>query len=271
MPTRLLPSYFILPSTPLLEFQNVSVQRGDRLALKGLSLRIQSGEHVAILGPNGSGKSTLIKTITRECYPLLQPGTSLKILGQESWNIFELRSHLGVVSHDLMARCTRDITGRELVLSAFFGSIGIWPHHQVLPEMERAANEAMGRLEADHLANRWLDELSSGEARRLLIARALIHNPATLLLDEPTTSLDLPSLREVRAHLRALAQAGVGLLLVTHHLDDIIPEIDRVVLLRQGSVSVDGPKSEMLTSQRLSSTFDVPLEVVQRDGFYHAW
>lgn len=256
---------------PLLELENVFVQRGERLALNGCTLKIQSGEHVAILGPNGSGKSTLIKTITRECYPLIRPETKLRILGQENWNIFELRSHIGVVSNDLMARCTRDITGRELVLSGFFGSIGVWPNHHVTPEMETAATNAMQQLEVLHLADRWLGELSSGEARRLLIARALIHNPETLLLDEPTTSLDLPSLREVRDHLRALAANGVGLLLITHHLDDIIPEIDRVVLLREGTVYRDGPKSELFTSERLSSTFGVPVQVIQRDGFYHAW
>jgi len=257
--------------SPLLELENIFVQRGNLLALKGLSLRIHSGEHVAILGPNGSGKSTLIKTITRECYPLLRPGTCLRILGQENWNIFDLRAQLGVVSNDLMSQCTRDITGRELVLSGFFGSIGIWPYHRVTPEMEATAASAMDQLEAEHLAGRWLDELSSGEARRLLIARALIHNPSTLLLDEPTTSLDLLALRDVRSHLRALASRGVGLLLVTHHLDDIIPEIERVVLLRDGTVHVDGPKREVLTAERLSAVFQAPLEVFERDGFYHAW
>ncbi len=255
----------------MLELKNVYVERGGRLALNGLNLSINAGEHVAILGANGSGKSTLIKTISRECYPLLRPETSLLILGASSWNIFDLRPHLGVVSNDLMAQCTRDITGRELVLSGFFGSIGIWPNHHVLPEMETAATAAMARLEVMHLAHRWLDELSSGEARRLLIARALIHNPGTLLLDEPTTSLDLRSLHEVRQQLRNLAQSGVGLLLVTHHLDDIIPEIDRVVLLNNGQVFQDGPKSEILTSQNLFHTFGVPVDIIERDGFYHAW
>lgn len=255
----------------LLELRNVFVERGGRLALNGFTVSIDAGEHVAILGPNGSGKSTLIKTITRECYPLLRPETSFRILGRESWNIFDLRTHLGLVSNELMTQCTREITGRELVLSGFFGSIGIGPNHHVTPEMEVAAKKAMAQLEVEHLANRWLDELSSGEGRRLLIARALIHNPSTLLLDEPTTSLDLPTLREVREHLRALANKGVGLLLVTHHLDDIIPEIDRVILIRNGAVFADGPKTEMLTSVQLSSTFGVPLDVWQRDGFYHAW
>jgi iron complex transport system ATP-binding protein len=255
----------------LLELRNVSVQRGNRLALDGFNLTVGQGEHIAILGPNGSGKSTLIKTITRECYPLLESETVLRILGQESWNIFELRRHLGLVSNELMAQCTREITGLELVVSGFFGSIGIGPNHQVTVDMQEKALAAMARLDVAHLAARWLDELSSGEGRRLLIARALIHQPDTLLLDEPTTSLDLPSLREVRGQLRKLASEGVGLLLITHHLDDIIPEIERVVLLRNGKVAFDGPKAEILTSDRLSATFGIPLEVISRDGYYHAW
>jgi iron complex transport system ATP-binding protein len=157
------------------------------------------------------------------------------------------------------------------VISGFFGAIGLWPNHQVTAEMEAAAERAMARLNALHLANRWLDELSSGEARRLLIARALIHNPGTLLLDEPTTSLDLFALHEVRDQLRNLSAEGVGLVLVTHHLDDIIPEIDRVVLLKAGSVLADGAKGEVLTSENLTSLFGVGVEVVQRGGFLHAW
>jgi iron complex transport system ATP-binding protein len=255
----------------LLELKNVCVQRGNRLVLNNFNLEVQQGEHIAILGPNGSGKSTLIKTLNRECYPLLKPETVLRIMDRESWNIFELRKHIGLVSNDLMAQCTRDIKGLELVVSGFFGSIGIWDKHEVTEEMRHSALTAMQRLEVTHLAHRWLDELSSGEARRLLIARALIHHPDTLLLDEPTTSLDLPSLREVRSQLRKLAAEGVGLLLITHHLDDIIPEIDRVVLLRDGQVAFDGPKHEVLTSERLSATFGIPLDVISRDGFYHAW
>ena len=255
----------------LLDLCNVSVQRGDRVVLDELNLKVRTGEHIAILGPNGSGKSTLIKTITRECYPLLRPDSYLRILGKDAWNIFELRSQIGVVSHDLMTTCTRDITGRELVLSGSFGSIGIPPRHQPSSEMEDRAFTVMQSLDTVNLANRWLDELSSGEARRLLIARSLIHSPSTLLLDEPTTSLDLSALHELRGHMRRLAQSGIGLLLVTHHLDDIIPEIDRVVLLNHGKLYADGPKQEVLTPGALSELFGTPVEVNERNGFYHAW
>ncbi|MFL6416972.1 MAG: ABC transporter ATP-binding protein [Bryobacteraceae bacterium] len=255
----------------LLDFENVYVQRGQRYALKGLTLKIEAGEHVAVLGPNGSGKSTLLKLLTRECYPLLRPETRLSIFGQTEWNIFDLRSQIGIVSNDLMAQCTRDITGRELVLSGFFGSIGLWPNQHVTTEMEKSAQDAMEQIEVAELAERWTDELSSGEARRLLIARALIHNPSTLVLDEPTTSLDLAAQREMREHLRKLAASGVGLLLVTHHLEELIPEIERVVMLRKGSVYVDGPKQEVLNSASLSALFGVEVDLSLRDGYYRPW
>src|SRR5579872_1179533 len=106
------------PAAPaLLDFHHISVMRGEKTVLHDVSLRIQAGEHVAILGPNGCGKSTLIKTITRECYPLARAESSLMLFGQDSWNVFDLRKLLGVVSNDLMSTCTRDITGIEVVLS----------------------------------------------------------------------------------------------------------------------------------------------------------
>jgi len=234
-------------------------------------VKVNAGEHVAVLGPNGSGKSTLLKLLTRECYPLLRPETRLSILGQPDWNIFDLRSQIGIISNDLMTQCTRDITGRELVLSGFFGSIGLWPNQHVTPEMEQSAEKAMAQLEVAELAGRWVDELSSGEARRLLIARALIHNPSTLVLDEPTTSLDLAAQREMRDHLRKLAASGVGLLLVTHHLEELIPEIERVVMLRKGSVYVDGLKEDVLSSANLSALFGVEVDLSLRDGYYRPW
>ncbi len=158
---------------PLIELRNVTVMRGANIALRNLSLTIGAGEHVAILGPNGCGKSTLIKTITRECYPLARPDSSVRILGRSLWNVFDLRSMLGIVSNDLMTQCTREITGFDVVLSGFFSSIGIWPNHHVTDEMRQKANDVLRLLEAPHLAQKPVDEMSSGEARRMLIGRVL--------------------------------------------------------------------------------------------------
>ena len=239
--------------------------------LRELSLRIGVGEHVAILGPNGCGKSTLIKTITRECYPLLRDGSRIAIFGKERWNIFDLRPLLGLVSNDLMALCTRDITGREAVLSGFFGSIGVQPYHHVTPEIERKAGEILALLEIPHLAGRPVTEMSSGEARRVLLARALVHQPRALVLDEPSNSLDVFAQNELRDILRKLARSGIGIILVTHHLADIIPEIERVILIRDGRVAADGRKQDVLTAAALADLFGLAVELAQRDGYYHLW
>jgi len=255
----------------LIEFKNITVYRGRTVAVDNLSLTIGVGEHVAILGPNGCGKSTLIKAITRECYPVYEEYSTVRIFGHEQWNVVELRSMLGIVSADLMATCTRAVTGRDIVLSGFFSSVGIWPHQEVTPSMIESAERAMATMEVNHLAERDTDEMSSGEARRVLIARALVHDPRALILDEPTTALDLAAQHELRQILRKLAQSGIGIVMVTHHLSDLIPEIERVVLMDRGRIVADGSKQDVLTASRLSALFKQPLELSQRDGYYNLW
>jgi iron complex transport system ATP-binding protein len=259
-------------STPLLELRNVTIFRGTRPGLENVSLSIALGEHVAILGPNGSGKSTFIQAVTRELYPRYPPpACEVRILGRDTWNVFDLRPLLGIVTNDLATQCTQPYSVRETVLSGFFSSIGIWPNHHVTPEMHARAGELMDLLDIARLADRPVNEMSSGEVRRAVIARALVHDPKALVLDEPSNSLDLRAQAELRDTTRKLAAAGLGILLVTHHLPDIIPEIDRVICLRDGRIFRDGPKHEILTEATLRDLFGVPLRVEQRDGYYVAW
>jgi iron complex transport system ATP-binding protein len=260
------------PAHPaLIEFQRISVMRGNTVAVDDISLKIGVGEHVAILGPNGCGKSTLIKAITRECYPVVREGSSVRILGEETWNVFELRELLGIVSSDLMATCTRSVSGRDIVLSGFFSSIGIWPHQDVTSEMRERAERAMARLDISHLADRFTDEMSTGEARRVLLARALVHDPRALILDEPSVALDLGAQHELREILRKLAQSGIGIVMVTHHLSDLIPEIERVLLMKQGKIVADGPVRDVLLESILSDLFGHPLQLSERNGYYNLW
>ena len=269
---------------PLLNLQHVTIFRGTadgsavadtvpaemaRAALDDISLRIEAGEHVCILGPNGCGKSTLIKTITRECYPVVREGSSISILGRERWNIFELRSLLGIVSPDLLGACTTDATGRDVVLSGFFSSTRIFPHHHPDPAQLALADRALERMGVAHLAGRSVARMSSGEAKRTLIARALVHDPRALLFDEPSNALDIAAQLQLRAAMRELAQSGIAILLVTHHVSEIIPEIERVILLRDGRIIADGRKDEVLTSERISGLFGIRLRIVQQDGYFH--
>jgi iron complex transport system ATP-binding protein len=255
----------------LLELKNICVMRGQTPALDDFSLRIGADEHVAILGPNGCGKSTLIKTITRECYPVVRENSAMTILGEESWDVFSLRARLGIVSNDLMASVTGDANGRDVVLSGFFSSISIFSNHTVDPRHRQLADAALERLGISHLSERPVCEMSSGEARRVLIARALVHNPRALLFDEPCNSLDLGAQHTVRQAMRTLANSGIGIILVTHELADIVPEIRRVVLMSRGRIVADGPKEKMLQVERLSQLFGVKVDLARRDGYYHLW
>src|SRR6266852_5382889 len=245
--------------------------RGNCRALQNISLRIESGEHVCILGPNGSGKSTLIKTITRECYPLAREGSAMRILGRERWDIFELRTHLGIVSPDLLASCTTDSTGRDVVLSGFFSSTRIFPHHHPKAEHLQRTEAVMARIGISHLADRPVVQMSSGEAKRTLIARALVHQPDTLLFDEPSNALDIGAQFQLRQTMRELARSGLAIVLVTHQVSEIIPEIDRVILLRDGRILADGPKSSVLTEEHLSNLFGVAVRLGRNDGYFHLY
>jgi iron complex transport system ATP-binding protein len=264
---------------PLLDFRNLRVMRGQKPALDDFTLRIGADEHVAILGPNGCGKSTLIKTITRECYPVVcgnarenaQPESSMSILGEESWDVFDLRKRLGIVSNDLMLSCTGDASGRDVVLSGFFNSTAIYSNHTVDPRQAELADAALAELKIAHLADRPVCEMSSGEARRVLIARALVHKPRALLFDEPCNSLDLAAQQNLRHTMSALANSGTAIILVTHELADIVPEIQRVVMMSQGHIVADGPKEEILQVEKLAALFGVRVEMARRDGHYHLW
>ena len=261
-----------MTAPPLIALEHVTVvrdlDRSGRPALDDVTLSIDAGEHVCILGPNGCGKSTLIKTITRECYPLARPESSVRILGRDRWNVFELRAMLGIVTPDLLAACSTDATGRDVVLSGFFSSTRIFRHHAPDASQATHAEDLLARFGVAHLADVAVSHMSSGEAKRVLIARALVHDPQSLLLDEPGNALDVAAHAALLGTMSALAHAGVGIVLVTHHVSEIIPEIERVVMLREGRVFADGPKEDVLTSEGLSALFGVPAEVHRQGTRY---
>ncbi|MBL9215858.1 MAG: ATP-binding cassette domain-containing protein [Opitutaceae bacterium] len=258
----------------IFDFENLTVMRGDRPVLRGFTLRMRRGEHLALLGPNGSGKSTLVKLITSELYPYTGVRKfRCRLFDLEQWALEDLRRHLGIVALDLLHNLShevtvREVTAREMILSGFFNSVGLWPHHRVRPAHERRAREILRFLNISHLAHRRLSAMSSGEQRRALIGRSLVHDPDTLILDEPTNSLDPGAVRDFRQVMRKLARAGKSLILVTHHISDLIPEIGRVILIKRGRIVADGPTRRVLTSPALSRLFGAPLRVVRRSGSY---
>jgi iron complex transport system ATP-binding protein len=270
-------------SPPVLELNDATVVKDDHVVLDRLRLTIREREHTAILGPNGAGKSALVRLLAHEDRALLRADGSpaVRVFGSDKWDVFELRSQLGIVSADLHQRFVFGsnegrVIAEAAVLSAFFASHGIVRYGVVTDQMRRQTHEALERMGVGHLAARRLDEMSSGEARRVLLARALVTAPRALLLDEPTTGLDLIARHSFMERVRRLATpspgttGGTTLILITHHIEEIFPEIERVVLLREGKIAASGDKPSVLTSDRLSALFGAPVALEEEAGYYYA-
>jgi iron complex transport system ATP-binding protein len=266
-----------VPPAPILQLDAATVIKGDRPVIDGMSLTIHEGEHTVILGPNGAGKSVLLRLLTHQERPLARDGgpPPVRVLGEDVWNITELQSQMGIVSADLHQHFVAGnheglITAEAAVLSGFLVSYGILRYGVVTEAMRQRTTAALETMGAAHLAKRRLNEMSSGEARRVMLARALVTGPRALILDEPTTGLDVVARHAFMERVRHVARAGTTLILITHHVEEIVPEIQRAVLLRGGRVAADGSTGEILTDQHLSRVFGAPLQIEKAGGFYFA-
>jgi len=262
-----------MPDAPLIDIRNATIYRGSTRVFDALTLRIAQHEPAAILGPNGSGKTTLLKVINRELYPQQKVDASVRILGRETWNVWELRSHIGIVSHDLQARYRSKTTALDVVLSGFLSSIGVHGSlaGRISPAQRTTAEAVMCALGVGELAGSELRKMSTGQQRRCLLARALVHDPDTLILDEPTAGLDLAASFDYLARIRTLTREGKNIVLVTHLINEIPAEIDRIILLREGRIVADGCKDEVLTEQNLRRTYGVDLRLAKVDNYYLAY
>lgn len=264
-------------SDPILQITNATVVKNDRVVLDAVSLTVREGEHTAIVGPNGAGKSLLVSLLTHYERPLSRDEGEppVRVFGEANWNVSELRTQLGIVSADLHLHFVAGnsegrIKGEAAVLSAFLASHGILRYGAITDEMRSRTMQALERVGAAHLASRWMDQMSSGEARRVMLARVIVTSPRVLVLDEPTTGLDLAARHSFMEQVRQIARSGTTVILITHHIDEIIPEINRIVLLHDGRIVADGPKGELLSSEHLSRMFGMPVAIDHADGYHYA-
>lgn len=259
-------------NTPLIRIVGATVYRGDTRVLTDFSLSIEQGEHVAIVGPNGAGKTTLLKLLNRELYPVHSEESRVEILGRDRWNVWDLRRHIGLVSDDLRVRYPLNARALDVVLSGFFSSIGTHGllADRVTDEHRRRALDALASFSAGSFAETKLNRLSTGQQRRCLLARAIVHDPHTLILDEPMAGLDLTARFDYLARLNGLMAEGRSIVLVTHHLGEIPPDVQRVVLLREGEIVADGVKKDVLTERNLETAFGSPLTLIEDGGYYFA-
>ena len=264
----------------IVRFEHVHVARGRDVVLHDISLRLDQGEHLVILGPNGCGKSTLMKTMTCEIYPLVRPETRVSIMGRERWDLTELKRRMGVVQAELPGKPILHTTGLDAVITGFFSSSTLWPNLNVNEEMRDRAEVFLLQVGGRGLRDKLVGQMSAGQQRRIMIARAIAGNrgtgeqcndPKMLLLDEPSNALDLAAQQELRETMSELARSGTAIVLITHHIADILPEMQRVLMMRDGRVHADGRKRDLLTETTLGELFGCPIHLSERDGFFNAW
>lgn len=260
------------PMNRIVFFENVELRYETSAVLKNISLQIEEGEHCVILGANGSGKSTLIKLINCELYPSYKDEPFRReILAHERWVVSELRKHLGVVTNDLHTKFAFDcgyLSGFETVLSGFNGTLGLFDHLEITAEQIVAAEQSIKRLGIEHLKDKRLREMSTGELRKCIVARALVHPVKAILLDEPTVGLDIKAQLDFIEMMRSLARSGTTVILVTHHIEEVFEEIKTAVLIKEGTIYASGEKTEVLNGANLSSIFNTDLEVAHSKGRY---
>lgn len=254
----------------IIDLQNITVFQGRNKVLDNFTLTIDESQSTVILGPNGSGKTTLLKLLNRELYIVENPKSSLKIFEKDKWNVDDLRSNLGVVSQHLQHGYSESAIGLYVVLSGFYSSDGIWQHQKFEDEKLNRAQEVMDLLSISDLQDRAFSSMSTGEQRKFLLARSLVNDPAVLVFDEPTSGLDMSTCFQYLEIIRELISMGKKVVLVTHHVHEIPPEVTRVILLKEGEIIDDGNKDEILTNANLTNLFDWPIEVIKENGYYQA-
>ncbi len=259
-------------SLNIIDFENIHVSYDIEPILKEINLKVKSGEHLAILGANGSGKTTLMKLFSNDLYPNVKYPFKKEIFGHQRWSIFELKKKLGIITNDLHNYFEKQgtfLNGYEVVLSGYYSSIGIFGHQDFSDNWHKKAVETMEFMEIFNLKDKLVSNMSTGELRKCIIARALIHNPEAFVLDEPTSGLDIKAQISFIKLLRKLSKKAT-IILITHHIEEIFKEIKNVALIYEKSIYKYGDKKKILTSKNLSKIFDMKLSLqCQNERYFY--
>jgi len=255
----------------IINFENIYVSYELQPILEEINLKIKEGEHWTILGSNGSGKSTLIKLISNDLYPNTKYPHKKEIFGKARWSIFDLKKNLGIITNDLhnyFAMHGKFLTAYEVILSGYFSSVGVFSHQDFTQEQHEKALEVLEFLEISHMKDKKVHQMSTGQLRRCIIGRALIHKPKAFILDEPTVGLDIKSQDSFIKLIRKLSKKA-SIILVTHHIEEIFPEVSNVALIYNKRIYKQGLKKDILNSENLSEIFEIDIKLEEENDRYY--
>jgi len=255
----------------VIDFKNIYVSYDVKPVLENINIQINQGEHWAILGQNGSGKSTFIKLLSNDIYPNTKYKFSKKIFGKEIWSIFDLKKNFGIITNDLHNYIYDQgnfLTAYEVVLSGFYSSIGVFNHQDFTQEQHDRALEVLEFLEIMDIKDKKVQHMSTGQLRKCVIGRALVHKPKAFVLDEPTVGLDIKAQSSFIKIIRKLSKYAT-IILVTHHFEEVFPEIKNVALVYNNTIYKKGPKEEILNSKNISEVFECDITLACEDQRYY--
>ncbi len=255
----------------IIDFENIYAGYELSPVLEDITLTIHSDEHWVILGANGSGKSTLIKLISNDLYPNTNYPFKKEIFGKDRWSIFELKKNLGIITNDLhnyFENHGNFLTAYEVILSGYYSTIGIFKHQDFTEQQHTKALEVLAFLELSEIKDKKVHQMSTGQLRRCVIGRALVHNPKAFILDEPTVGLDIKAQYSFIKFIQKLSKKA-SIILVTHHIEEIFPEITHTALMHNKTIFKQGKKEEILTSKNLSEIFDIEIDLQEENGRYN--
>lgn len=255
----------------IIDFNNIHAGYDIEPVIKNINLCIKEKEHWAILGANGSGKSTLIKLFSNELFPHAKYPYTKTIFGKERFSTTELKQHLGIISNDLHLYFEKHgsfLSVYEVILSGYYASIGVFKHQDFSKEQHEKACEILIFLGIESLKERRVSSLSTGQLRKAIIGRALVHAPKAFILDEPTVGLDIKAQQNFIQLLRKLSKKA-SIILITHHIEEIFDEITHVALMHKQTIYKQGTKKEILTNENLSEIFNIALNLHYKNGRYY--
>jgi iron complex transport system ATP-binding protein len=248
----------------------VAAEERRAVLLHDVDWTVEPGQHWVVLGPNGAGKTTLLNLAAAVSHP--SDGT-VEVLGETlgAVDMRRLRESIGSLEPGLSRKIRGRYTGHEVVLTGATGSIALL-HDRIGDDDRERADRLMSEIGVEPLRDRKFEDCSQGERQRLLLARSLMDEPDLLLLDEPTTGLDLPSRERLIASLDAMSEANPTLptVTVTHHLEEIPASTTHALLIRDGAIVAAGQIAAVLTSQAVSTTFDIEVQVAHNSGRWAA-